>query len=357
MTYCRRALWLVLGLGVAGWSTASQGAVIMSDTFSTPPVCTGRFIVHLPADAKEKLSAIYHYIEVQPAVSATSFDDIENRLDARAKKLSEHEMIRDARSDAIFRSGGVDPNKLYTENQLVGFRVDDSIKQAVIAYHSNLKSPQVSTEVHRFFDGLDHIFQSDDAGADKYPVTRDAMWSAAKDFQPLSRHTQPDEPGFCVEGGMFVDDGRPPVQESFTLVVSFKAHPDAEFSIDANTISSVDKHEPSLKFRVDSELRILRENVDGHVDVLVRGDLEVAGQKGYQIGLRVLNAAADTTVYKFFWAADGVPNDATRPHMEVDLTIQPDDGKPATIKTADEAQALWESLLEGIHVRPGSVAR
>ncbi|MEO7067369.1 MAG: T6SS immunity protein Tli4 family protein, partial [Rhodanobacter sp.] len=66
---------------------------------------------------------------------------------------------------------------------------------------------------------------------------------------------------------------------------------------------------------------------------------------------------AGTTAYKFFWAADGVPNDVTRPFMEVQLTIQPDEDKPATITTADAAKALWEELLQGIKIRPGAAQR
>lgn len=157
---------------------------------------------------------------------------------------------------------------------------------------------------------------------------------------------------------MFADDGRPPVHESFTLVVHFKNHPDARFTIDAHAIDRVNTDEPSLKHRVDSELGILRANVGGHVGVLVRGEREAAGQQGYQIGLSVPNdTVPNTTAYKFFWSADGVPNDVTRPFMEVDLTIQPDEHKPATIRTADEARALWDNLLHGLRIRPGAALR
>jgi len=180
--------------------------------------------------------------------------------------------------------------------------------------------------------------------------------SEVANFQALPDRTQPSGPGFCVDGGMFADVGRPSTKESFTLVVSFKDHPDAQFTIDANAIDSPDKDEPSLKFRVDSELGILRQSVEGHVAVLERGEHEAAGQKGYQIGLSVPNdTVPGTTAYKFFWAADGVPNDVTRPYMEVQLTIQPGEDKPATIKTSDEARALWNELLGGIRIRPGAV--
>ncbi len=156
---------------------------------------------------------------------------------------------------------------------------------------------------------------------------------------------------------MFADDGRPPVHESFTLVVHFKDRPDAQFSIDAHAIDRVNTGEPSLRHRAGSELSMLRENVDGHVDVLVRGDHKAAGQDGYQIGLSVpSDVVQGAKIYKFFWAADGVPNDVTRPYMEVDLTIEPTENQPAIITNAKEAHALWAQLLDGIRRRPGAAA-
>jgi len=309
-------------------------------------------------DAETTLDATYQYIETQPPKPVGRFQELKHDLVAKKDKYSESAMHRDARDDAMERAAGYDPDKTYGKTQLIGFREDDSIQQAILGYHPKNDSTDVVTDLYRVIDNKVYTFTSKDPGADDYAKTSSAIWSAATHFQPLSGRAQPSGPGFCVAGGMFADDGRPPVHESFTLVVHFKNHPDARFTIDAHAIDRVNTDEPSLKHRVDSELGILRANVGGHVDVLVRGEREVAGQQGYQIGLSMPNdTVPNTTAYKFFWSADGVPNDVTRPFMEVDLTIQPDEHKPATITTADEAKVLWENLLQGLRIRPGAARR
>jgi hypothetical protein len=358
MTYHARALFLTLVVGMAGWNVAAQGATPMSDVRTPQPLCVGRFAVDLPADAKPTLAATYHYIDTQSPKPAASFDAVSKEIETRAHKLKSIDMARSHDRDEWERRAGYDPNKEFGKTQLVGSETNESLGQILLAYHPDIKSPRTITEVHRVFNGWQYVFQSEDAGANAYPATRDAMWTAVAQFQPLSDRTQPNGSGFCVPGGMFADDGRAPVHESFTLVVHFKSHPGVQFTIDAHAIDRVNTDEPSLKHRVDSELGILRANVGGHVGVLVRGEREAAGQQGYQIGLSVPNdTVPNTTAYKFFWSADGVPNDVTRPFMEVDLTIQPDEHKPATIKTADEAKVLWENLLQGLRIRPGAARR
>jgi hypothetical protein len=155
---------------------------------------------------------------------------------------------------------------------------------------------------------------------------------------------------------MFADTGKPPVRESFTLVVTFPSHPDVRFVIDARAIVKVDKDEPSLKHRVNSELGVLRASVDGHVGVLARGELSIASQDGYQIAISApYDLVPNTRMLKFFWSADGVPNDVTRPFMEIDMTVQPTDDGKSTIKDDSQAKALWQELIQGVRIRPGSV--
>ncbi|MDI3260768.1 MAG: T6SS immunity protein Tli4 family protein [Sinobacteraceae bacterium] len=155
-----------------------------------------------------------------------------------------------------------------------------------------------------------------------------------------------------------MDAGHPPVDERFTLVITLPDHPDVLFSIEANAIEEVDKEEPSLKHRVNDELRMMRANYAGAIHVLERGKLEAAGQKGYQVAISApYDVVPGTQIRKFFWSADGVPNDVTRPFMEVDLTIQPTDDGRSTIHSDAEAKALWEQLIGSLRIRPGAVQR
>ncbi|MBV2208312.1 MAG: hypothetical protein KUL77_01965 [Thermomonas sp.] len=328
----------------------------MTDTLNPGSVCVGRLVVDLPIGAKSTVNATFNYMEVQPPKPAASFNAIKQVLEDKTKILAGTKTERNEMGDRLARRAGFDPDKIFGTTQLVGSQIDGSVEQAIIGYLVKPNLPKTIAELHKFAGGYEYVFRSDGGGADTYPATRTRMWNAALNFQPVNPGELPVTPGFCVDGGMFSDPGSAPLREGFTLVASFKNHPDANFVIDSSAIDSIDTNEPSLKHRVDSELGILRANVEGRVSVLIRGEREAAGQKGYQIGLSVPNDSIEgTTAYKFFWAADGVPNDASHPFMEVSLTIQPDEDKPASFENAKQAQAFWDELLQRIKIRPGAV--
>lgn len=349
---------LALIICIGGLGVAAHGAVPMVETTNAGPLCVGRMLAIFPASLETAVHATFDYTESRQPKPVASFEAVRLRLKALSDEYGEKKVTRDPYADKLARAAGLDPNKLSGPTQLLGFREDDVAKQVLIGYQPDTSSIGMIVEVHKVGGGSDYTFRSKFDGADAYPLISQRVWNAALHFQPLTRGEIPTSPGFCVAGGMFADAGHAPLHESFTLVATFKDHPDARFVIDANAINTPDTDEPSLKHRVDSELGILRANVDGHVSVLVRGEREAAGQKGYQIGLSVPNdTVPNTTAYKFFWSADGTPKDATRPALEISLTIQPESDKPASFADAKQVEALWDELLGGLRIRPGSVAR
>lgn len=353
MKHLLRKFCVVALTCITGWSASARGANFMPN--QPYSLCVGRFVVELPAGSTASIDATYKYIDILQPKPVESFSVVRDQLEQRAKRMRDANMKRDPYDDKLMKAGGDDPDKMYGKSQVIGFDVDDSMQQAVLGYHPQADSANTLTEVHRFMGGKDFVFQSKDPGAGDYPKTRASMWSAVAQFKQIDNHSVPSGRGFCVDGGMFADDSAVPLSESFTLVVRFNDHPDARFTIDANAITKVNKDEPSLRHRVDSELGILRANVDGHVGVIERGDLSAAGQSGYQIGISApYDLVPGTQVRKFFWSADGVPNDVAHPFMEVDLTIQPTNEGRSTIKDDAEAKALWDALIQGIRIRPGS---
>jgi hypothetical protein len=178
----------------------------------------------------------------------------------------------------------------------------------------------------------------------------------AQRFQPYERGSIPTQPGFCVDSGLYVEKGNPEAYENFTLVVTLPDHPDVQFSVDANAIDRVNKNESSLKHRVNDDLAMMRTNYSGGIHVLERGELKAAGQEGYQVAISApYDVVPGTTIRKFFWSADGIPNDVSRPFLEVNMTIQPTDDGKSTIKDDDEAKALWTQLINSLRIRPGAV--
>lgn len=318
-------------------------------------VCVGRFLIDLPDNARPAISASYHWLNPHTPVRIDSFASLERELSGRADQNRAIRMIRSPDDDSFWRAAGRDPDKIYAVTQLVGFDADSALQQVVLSYHPEPDNPAVMTEVHKAIGATDYAFDTKDYGADDYPKARQLLWTAATQFQSLTPGEIPNGPGFCVEGGMFADAGKPPVREDTTLVVEFGDHPDLRFVIDASTIKKVDNDEPSLKHRVDGELAVLRAGIEGHVGVLDRGALTAAGQDGYQIGVSApYDLVPNTRMRKFFWSADGVPNDVTRPFMEIYMTVQPTDDGKSTIQDDKQAKALWQQLMQDIRIRPGA---
>jgi len=350
----RRAMVIAVVVMIA-WSVQAQGGTAVANNTSQA-VCAGRLFVNLPNGAKVSIGGRFKGIETKQPVYAANFDVVKRLVESKADRERGIKTDRDPRLDAISRRFGSDPAKDRARTNLIGMNTDDKNKEISLGYHTDEVTFKFTAELHRYLDQHDYEFTSVGYDAPKYPDARKRLIETASRFEPINNRSIPTKPGFCIDGGMFVDAGKPPVNERFTLVVTFPDHPDVQFSIDANAIDQVNKDEPSLKHRVDDDLKMMRANYSGGVSVLERGEKTVAGQEGYQVAVSApYDVVPGTRIRKFFWSADGVPNDVTRPFMEVDLTIQPTDDGKSTIKDDAEAKALWDTLIRSIRIRPGAV--
>lgn len=354
MTWMLRCSLVTLLIAVAAGSMhAQERAAVVSQ--ASRSFCAGRLLVDIPRDSNAVITAVYHNVEVNNPAQIRSLDAWKAGLEGRAKSLSSTNMVRNDYKDKILKSAGVDPTGLYGKTQLVGFEMDDSSQRALLGYQPDPNKPDLLVEVYKLIHEMDYKFSSKGLGANAYSQVKSGLLAAVNQFEPASNYEAPNKPGFCVNGGVYIDGGRSPINERLTLVVSFPKHPDVQFTIDTNAIDQVNRGEPSLKERVDGDLAMMRSNYSGGVSVVERGQLRAVGQDGYQVGVSApYDVVPGTHIRKFFWSADGVPNDVTRPFMEVDLTIQPTDDGKSTIKDDAEAKALWDSLIQAIRIRPGA---
>ncbi|MBE1161090.1 T6SS immunity protein Tli4 family protein [Dyella acidiphila] len=348
-----RCLFVALLLAVAASAVAAQGDAPVTEHGSRS-ICAGRFAIDLPADAEVAINATYRNAQLSGATAVRNLDAWKSSLGTKAKQLSSSPMVKNDYKDQILKSAGVNPGDLYGKTQLVDYETDDSLQRAWLAYQPDPAKPDLRVEVHKLIHGMDYMFVAKGLGANAYPRVKSDLLTAVGQFQPIGKYEAPNQPGFCVNGGVYLDPGHMPVNERLTLVVTFPKRPDLQFTIDTNAIDQVNKGEPPLKDRVDSDLNVMRANYAG-VSVMARGELQAAGQQGYQIGVSApYDLAPGTHIRKFFWSADGVPNDVTRPFMEVDFTIQPTDDGKSTVKDDAEAKELWDQLIAAIHIRPGA---
>lgn len=337
-----------LGAGTSGIDASQQA--------NAAPICLGRFVITLPEGAEPIAQASYQSIEIEDIKAVSGFPNVARQLEARAKKMRTAKMENSDYTNKLYRAAGYDPDVLFGKTQFAGIRVDRSQKQAMIGYHPELDVPTLRVELHKVIDDAQYVLATKGGSADDYDNISAFMWKAAERFRHRAADEIPNEPGFCMDKGLFADDGDPPVSETFSLFVRFKDHPDATFSIDSfATGAAGNEDELEIKSRFSGALGLMM-RMFANIHVMDRGNREAAGQKGYQVALSTPSEdAPGATMYKFSWAAKGVLNDATRPYMEIELDIQPDDDKPATITSGKEAEALWNRLLNGIRIRPNSV--
>lgn len=170
------------------------------------------------------------------------------------------------------------------------------------------------------------------------------MLRASERYRPLERGKVPDGPGFCIGSGLFVEESAHDVGGGATLSATFPEYPDVSFSIDISGVAQA-ASEGGLQSRVDGDLGLLG-TVAAGARTLRRGQQRYASQDGYLVAI----SADDDEGYvqKYFWGAEGVPNDWRHPLVEIQLIAGDSGPSPLSDEEIDD---LWDRLLEGFRLR------
>lgn len=349
------SLLALTGCSIPGVFSNSDKQAAQILNLPTTLLCAGRFTVSLPAETTPIFDAIYHYIKADKPTPGSNFKAVARAVQAQAKKMRSVPMVRDDRTDRLYRAGGADPDAEFGKTQLLRVRADTAQQQILIGFHPETDSSKVTLTLAKVINHTKYVFTESISGASGFQNASTNLWDKASHFEAFASNQIPTKPGFCINGGMFTYSGRAPVHENLSLVVYFKDYPDAIFTIDSYANSGAVKEDRTeLESRFTGGLSFLI-RLSAHIDVLFKGKKEAAGQDGYQVGLQAPSDADDSQQqYKFFWAASGKPDDASHPEMEVELIIRPGRSKaPTAITSVDAAKALWQKLLDGISIRPG----
>lgn len=322
----------------------SFGAAPMSSS-SVSETCIGRFSINWPAKATVNPESTFQGASLSSVQTADHLADLKTKLKAKADSLRKDGMKRDDYSDKILRSGGLDPDSMYSKNRLIDYSNDGHT--FVIGYHKDDEKSDFQVDLHKWASGKDYIFESKGPSADQYDRTRQSLTRAASSFHPLEQGALPSAHGFCTNNGIYTQEVQPSnLSEEFTLVAHFPAHPGTKLIIDSRALAMNAPAEEPLKDRVDGELRMIKA-AGGDVSVLERGNHQAVGQNGYEVALAIHNDGS----YKFFWSAQGVNGDATRPALEINLVVEPTEDQADTFHDDAEALAFWRSLLVSIKIR------
>lgn len=340
--------WL---LGSCVTELSAKDQPVMNDHIKTNVICAGRLFIDVPRSVKVKLIGSYRSIDVKQVGYVKEFAEIDEEVKRRADDLRAVKMKGKDDPDSVWNAHEKD--QMIADSRLVGMGTYPDKSSSVIGFHEEDYNVGIVVELHKILDGTHFAFSMKSKGADKYSFARDRLIEAADRFAPLKPNEIPQRPGFCVDDGIFVDQGAPEANEEFTLVLEFPKHPDVRFSIESIAIDEPDDEEP-LERRADRDLALMRENA-GSVQVINRGKREAAGQRGYEIAISAPSDAVEGgRMRKFFWGAQGVPNDVSRPFLEVDMTISPTEKTGGTFADDAQAREFWDRILSSLRIRPGA---
>lgn len=340
--------WRRFAVGLLLSGLGMQGAVAMTDSVPTKTVCAGRFAVAIPSGATVRMDASYHGIRVNDKRHVADFAEISNGISAQAKKYQAAKSEMDPRVAQMLHAGGADPSKMLSPTQLVGTHADPARQQAVIAYHTQPDSLDVTVELHALIDTHEWVFTLTQTSAGDFARDSATLAEAANRFKPIQQQMTT-MPGFCVLGGVFTDASKPEVGESMTLAINDPAHKDMDLTFESRDFSRPMSELP--REDMDRDLATLKQHIPD-LKVLTRGARTAGGQDGYLIAVTGTDPdLGGARFYKYYWTTAGKSNDAMKPALSVELLTHANSVSEETFKDADEVTHYFERILQGIRER------
>lgn len=166
--------------------------------------------------------------------------------------------------------------------------------------------------------------------------------------------TVPTEPGFCIDGGIVTGSSSytEEVSQSFALMPGRPAL----LVIQMRDSVAEDQQEPLTKTLPALRAQLSRQ--PGHYRVIREGKRTVASMSAEEVLFELQDGGV--TSYRFYLLAPGDPSTLAKPHSAVQLLLgasSPDLTPEQAASPVDEAGALqvWDTLLNGLRLRPGAV--
>lgn len=301
----------------------------------TKQVCLGRYVLEVPAEAR----LTFGYQEF-PAEIITH-KNAAGKMKELAEEYLAHLKAEGDGAEMTYMDIGPVPNSL----QLRYFESSYSKKinaQAALNYVTAGK----------------HVFEYGWGSGDKETIDQilKRMEVIARNLRVRDNVEVPSGPGVCIDEGFIADNGSTG-QEIFSAGIYFPSIPDVRFSVMSNKDASTEgpngvgliaRHERAMSeqgivFPAFSDMARLR--IGNHV---------VNGWNGEEVLLRH-NGKEGAIAHEFLWQFVGKSGDVMKP---ASVDIQLDTGVEADTKfatrgslTDEEAIALWDKLVAGIHFR------
>ncbi|WP_024905715.1 T6SS immunity protein Tli4 family protein [Robbsia andropogonis] len=309
----------------------------------------GRFSIQVPTLSVVSINASYLGVDVIGPSQKETLEDFRKRSESEAAHFNGAQMRVNSRQRELYESGGVNPDAVFGQKQLVYSNFDTSLAEAYLAYHPKSNTSLTTFRLSKMTPIGTFSFEQENGIATEVNTAFSQLRKSAENFKAYETPKNIPQHAFCVQNGCFDDHGRQAEREKAVFIAKLGRIPDTEFSVSTNARTRSDQDYNDLEAQAESEIHTLEKSA-GTVSMLRHGSRTIVGQSGYEIGV-VIKPADQPPNYIFVWASAGVLHDPLKPIIDVDLRIMPDKIKSGTITTSEEAESLWDSLVQTLQLR------
>ncbi|MCP1118951.1 T6SS immunity protein Tli4 family protein [Robbsia andropogonis] len=309
----------------------------------------GRFSIDLPSLSVVRVNATYLGVEVRGPSPAVSLEKFKDGADSEAAKYDQSGMKVDQIQTDIFKAGGLDPNVEFGKKQLVQYRFDSVRSESFIAYHPTPRTSDTTARLTKLTSDGIYDFEQADGSASMLNQTYAELTNASIAFKRYKDADSMPVHAFCIANGCFDDGAKQNDRETAKLSASLGPQPGPELSIVTNAKVRADQDDNNIETRADDEILNL-ERTTGHVTVLRRGYRSIVGQRGFEVGVSI-ESPGHPPAYVFVWASAGELHNPMKPIIDFDLRIMPTEDGMSMVKKREEAEHIWDSLVQSFHAR------
>lgn len=328
--------FVVLMLGIVSCDSRDHPRAdksIMSDiTKDMRPFCVGRFVVHIPTDAKIRIFSQsiqgFGEITVHPDIPKERFFAIaeskERKLRATPHRkegtILKEAVTLDAAKILVYRDD--DLNTL--DFDLLGYFWKDST-------------------------GYEFAYGAEN---DRVEESKADLQRAVNLINARNNDDVPNKPGFCIDHA-FVSNGEFRL-ESAGVAFTLPAYPRLEIGVSIDTIDSPSMDDDLITRGANNLPAVMELHPDMEVNSIRKGSRTIAGVEGQEIFERV-DENKSGEFFKARWEFRGEPKSLTKPSIALDLSYSPRSSEETdqTSKnlTQDETLALWDRYVDSLRLR------
>jgi len=345
----REVIVLLAALACAGSWAASQvrsmrdRSEVANMTEKMKPICVGRFLVDVPAQAEVTLSR-----EMIDGFAIATAEESEAQFRARVAAREADIVARGANPQGNGEGGMVEARDIRVSGMAGRSLVYGYSRGYLMQGERRVDMESVSVEVHAHTAGLSFSLS---AKSTKEGSIREAEALLTR-LRVRAEGEIPSVPGFCIGRAVFVDPLPAHKTEHVVMHIGLPDHPDL-----AMAFASL----PGGRSTRSLLTRVADMDADASPDEMLRvtklrtGERHIKDMAGEEVLERVREFNFATT-FGFMWETDGVKDDPLKPFLSLELHagISPEPGgKPADASLHEDAVlALWDAISSSIRLRP-----